>query len=255
MQKTPDKETFFGFKKVPFADKARMVGEVFSSVASKYDLMNDAMSLGVHRIWKRQFVDLVPSSAMRLLDVAGGTGDVAIRCHEKLHNAKSGTPEITICDINHEMLLEGRGKAVNHNILKNMYYVQGDAEDLPFPDNTFDCYTIAFGIRNVTNIDAALSESYRVLKPGGKFLCLEFSKVNSLIIEKFYDLYSMHIIPQIGRCIAGDRDAYQYLVESIRKFPDQHKFTSLIEGVGYQAVRHTNLTFGVAAIHVAYKKC
>lgn len=250
---SPDNETFFGFKRVPFADKAKMVGEVFSSVAGKYDIMNDAMSFGIHRLWKRQFVDLIPVNTAYLLDVAGGTGDIAIKYHKKA-TASSYKPHITICDINYEMLSLAREKAIDCNILAGLSYVQGDAEHLPFPDNTFDSYTIAFGIRNVTSINAALRESYRVLKPGGKFLCMEFSKVESATLEKFYDIYSMHVIPRIGECIAGDYDAYEYLVESIRKFPDQRNFSQMIEQAGYQTVRYTNLTFGVAAIHTAYKR-
>jgi ubiquinone/menaquinone biosynthesis methyltransferase len=249
---TQGNETFFGFKKVPFADKAKMVSEVFSSVARNYDIMNDAMSVGIHRIWKKQFVDLIPANTERLLDVAGGTGDIAIKYHKQATKS-AHKPHITICDINYEMISLARDKAIDRNILTGLCYVQGDAERLPFPDNTFDCYTIAFGIRNVTDITVALRESYRVLKPGGKFLCMEFSKVESVILEKLYDLYSMNIIPRIGEYIAGDRDAYEYLVESIRKFPDQHNFSRMIEQVGYQAVHHTNLTLGVAAIHMAYK--
>ncbi len=252
---TPHHETFFGFKKVPLADKTRMVGEVFSNVASKYDVMNDVMSLGIHRLWKKRFVDFVPNNSdIMLLDVAGGTGDIATKCHKRALGS-SHKPHITICDINSEMLSIGRSKAIDQNILNGLYYVQGNAESLPFSDNSFDCYTIAFGIRNVTDINKALSESYRVLKPGGKFLCLEFSKVESEILQKFYDIYSFYLIPRIGKCIAGDMNSYQYLVESIKKFPDQNTFGKMIENVGYEAMHFTNLTLGITAIHMAHKPC
>jgi len=253
--RTSDHETFFGFKKVAFADKAKLVGEVFSSVASKYDVMNDMMSLGIHRFWKKSFVDLIPcGNNIKILDVAGGTGDISIRYHQKAKKA-GYQPDITICDINAEMLSIGRDKAINSNILYGLDSVQGDAEHLPFADNIFDCYVIAFGIRNVTNIDAALKESYRVLRPGGKFLCLEFSKLESTIIQKFYDIYSFHVIPRIGECIAGNYDAYQYLVESIEQFPNQESFGKMIENAGYKAMHYTNLTSGIAAIHMAHKPC
>lgn len=240
-------ETFFGFRKVDAADKPGLVSAVFSSVASKYDIMNDAMSFGIHRLWKDQFCNMIPRTAPSLLDVAGGTGDIALKCH------KLGIPDVTICDINSEMLSAGRDKAINQGILKGISYVQGDAESLPFPDNSFDCYTIAFGIRNVTNIDKALSESFRVLKKGGKFLCLEFSKVENEIVQKAYDFYSFQVIPRIGGLIAGNPDAYQYLSESIRQFPDQARFKQMIEAAGYGHVSYTNMTFGVAAIHSGYK--
>jgi demethylmenaquinone methyltransferase/2-methoxy-6-polyprenyl-1,4-benzoquinol methylase len=241
------KETFFGFKKVDISEKAKMVSGVFSSVASKYDIMNDAMSFGVHRIWKDRFCDMVPKNCNSVLDVAGGTGDIALRCH------KRGVAKVTLCDINSEMLQAGRDKMVDANILNGIEYVQGDAENLPFPDNSFDCYTIAFGIRNVTNIESALRESLRVLKKGGRFLCLEFSKVDNEIAQKAYDFYSFNIIPKIGGFIAGDPGAYQYLAESIRKFPDQAGFVKMIEAAGYDHVSYSNMTCGVVAIHSGYK--
>lgn len=242
-------ETFFGFKKVAMADKAKMVGNVFTSVASRYDLMNDAMSFGVHHLWKDQLCALVPQHAENILDVAGGTGDIALRC---LKNADKNR-KITICDINYEMLTEGKNKAIDKGILSGITYVQGDAEKLPFADNSFDCYTVAFGIRNMTDINAALYESYRVLKPGGKFLCLEFSKVNSEIMQKLYDLYSFKVIPKIGALIAGDEGSYRYLSESIRQFPDQETFSHMIKNAGYRNVTYRNITCGVVAIHMGYK--
>ena len=240
-------ETFFGFRKVNAADKSGLVSGVFSSVASKYDIMNDAMSFGIHRFWKDQFCNMIPRTSANLLDVAGGTGDIALRCYKK------GMPDITICDINAEMLYTGRDKAINRGVLKGIRYVQGDAEALPFPDNSFDCYTIAFGIRNVTNIDKALEESFRVLKKGGKFLCLEFSKVENEAAQKAYDFYSFHVIPRIGGLIAGNPDAYKYLSESIRKFPNQEAFIKMIEGAGYAHASYLNMTLGVVAVHSGYK--
>ena len=253
------KETFFGFKKVPFAEKATLVEKVFSAVADKYDIMNDVMSLGIHRFWKKQFTDQIVdflrlTSEQKMIDVAGGTGDIAIKCYKRLKKLGC-TSNIILCDINNEMLTVGRDKAIDSNILRGMSYVQGDAEKLPFASETFDCYSIAFGIRNVTDIDAALSESFRVLKPGGKLFCLEFSKVDNEIVEKFYDVYSFNIIPKIGECIAGNRDAYEYLSESIRKFPDQDTFSQMIQNAGYKNVHYQNFTFGVVAIHTAYKPC
>ena len=240
-------ETFFGFKKVDARDKSKMVSDVFSSVASKYDIMNDAMSLGLHRLWKSKFCNMVPSTCKNLLDVAGGTGDIALKCKNK------GIPNITLCDINEEMLKLGRDKMLDNNKLSGVNYVQGDAEKLPFPDNTFDCYTIAFGIRNVTNIEYALEESFRVLKKGGKFLCMEFSKVTRDLPAKLYDFYSFNIIPKIGEFVAGNPDAYQYLSESIRKFPDQTTFRGMIEKAGYGHVSYNNEHFGVIAVHSGYK--
>lgn len=250
-----NQDTFFGFSKVPFKEKAHLVGKVFSSVANKYDLMNDVMSVGIHRLWKENFVSLIPVMPnAKILDVAGGTGDIAIRYHNKMKNAGYQS-EVTICDINSEMIEAGRDKAIDQNILHGLHHVQGDAEKLPFPDSIFDCYTIAFGIRNVTNIEKALAESYRVLKPGGKFLCLEFSKLESELMQKFYDLYSFNLIPKIGKCITNNEEAYQYLVESIKQFPDQESFANMIKDTGYKGVHYHNLSFGVAAIHMADKIC
>jgi len=198
----------------------------------------------------RAHPDITPRCAngsMSLLDVAGGTGDIAIRCHKK------GIPNITICDINNEMLQHGRNKAIDKGIVAGIDYVLGNGEDLPFSSNSFDCYTIAFGIRNVTHIDKVLSEAYRVLKKGGRFLCLEFSKVENPMIQRAYDFYSFSLIPKIGGVIAGNPEAYQYLSESIRKFPDQETFLGMLNRAGFEHTNYTNLSFGIAAIHGGYK--
>ncbi len=242
-------KTFFGFKEVEETDKARLVSGVFSSVASKYDIMNDAMSLGVHRLWKDRFIsDLNPRAGSKLLDVAGGTGDIAFRF---LQNAQNGN--VTICDINPDMLGEGKKRAIDKNILSNIEWVCGDAEKLPMPSSHFDYYTIAFGIRNVTNIENAISEAYRVLKPGGRFMCLEFSHVDNPLLGKIYDVFSFKLIPQIGKLIAKDEDSYRYLVESIRKFPTQEKFASMIKKAGFENVKYTDLSGGIVAVHSGWK--
>ncbi len=225
-----------------------MVREVFDTVASKYDLMNDLMSGGVHRLWKDSFInELKPRPGMKLLDVAGGTGDIAFRF------LKNGGGSVTVCDINYEMLHVGRDRAVDHGILKNINWTVGDAQKLPLPDCSVDAYTIAFGIRNVTRIEEALSEAYRVLRPGGKFQCLEFSKVVVPGFDKLYDTYSFKLLPEIGRFIAGNREAYQYLAESIRKFPDQETFASMIRAAGFERVKYRNLSGGIAAIHSGWR--
>lgn len=242
-------KTFFGFKEVNIEDKTKLVGSLFSSVSKKYDLMNDIMSFGIHRLWKDEFCSYIPSEAKDILDVAGGTGDIAIR---SIMNRK-GAKHVTICDINLEMIAIARNKAMDKGIFADISYIQGDAENLPFADESFDCYTIAFGIRNVTNIEKALSESFRVLKPGGKFLCLEFSKPECAATQKIYDFYSFNIIPQFGKIVANNEDGYRYLAESINKFPDQETFKNMIEKEGYSLVNYKNLTGGIAAIHWAYK--
>lgn len=243
------KKTFFGFKEVDEKDKAGMVKGVFSNVAPKYDIMNDAMSLGVHRLWKDKFIKmLAPEKGSKLLDVAGGTGDIAFRF---LNKAQDGF--VTVCDINPEMLAEGYKNSIDKNILQGIEWVCGNAEKLPMADSSYDYYTIAFGIRNVTNIDAALKDAYRVLKPGGRFMCLEFSKVENPILAGLYDFYSFKVIPNIGQVVAGDRDSYQYLVESIRKFPTQNDFCKIIEKAGFSQVTYTNLSGGAVAIHSGWK--
>jgi ubiquinone/menaquinone biosynthesis methyltransferase len=242
-------KTFFGYKEVDTSEKAGMVKGVFTSVASRYDIMNDAMSMGVHRLWKdRLIAKMNPKPNTRLLDVAGGTGDIAFRFLNKQPSSS-----VVVCDINEAMLRCGQDNAVDRGILNGIEFVAGDAQQLAFPDNHFDYYTIAFGIRNVTHIDQALKEAYRVLKPGGRFLCLEFSKVNHKLLAHLYDNYSFHVIPKMGKLLAGDADSYQYLVESIRQFPPQQKFADMIKAAGFERVTYENLTFGVVAIHSGYK--
>ena len=242
----------FGFREVPAAEKEKLVRGVFSSVARNYDLMNDLMSGGVHRLWKDAMVDwLNPQPRIRSLDVAGGTGDIAFRIAKAVRK-RGGEAEITVCDINPDMLAEGvkRAEALGE---RGLGWVAGDAQALPMPDNCFDTYTIAFGIRNVTRIDQALREAYRVLKPGGRFLCLEFSQVVVPGLDVLYDKFSFHLLPKLGELVAGDRDAYQYLVESIRQFPPQAKFGRMIEDAGFAQVKIRNLSGGIAAMHSAWK--
>lgn len=237
----------FGFKEVEEKEKQSLVAQVFSSVASKYDLMNDVMSFGIHRMWKNKLIEqLAPDK--KLLDMAAGTGDIAKRYYQKCTN-----PDISLCDINIEMLEQGRNRLLDENIFKGLSFTCANAEDLPFKDNSFDYYTIAFGIRNVTDIAKALKEAHRVLKPDGKFICLEFAKVEEPILAKIYDLYSMHFIPKIGGIIAGDESSYQYLVESIRTFPKQEIFTKMIGKAGFRFCQYQNLSFGVVSLYTGYK--
>ncbi|GBF90365.1 hypothetical protein Rsub_02471 [Raphidocelis subcapitata] len=266
----------FGFREVPRAAKAGLVGEVFTSVASSYDVMNDLMSGGLHRLWKDRLVEtLRPFPGMRHLDVAGGTGDVALRVLAAITAAESeaaaraaapasagpapapdAAPEpghVTVCDINGSMLAVGRDKAARAGLLGRTTWVQGDAEKLPFPDGCVDAYTIAFGIRNVTDRGAALREALRVLRPGGRFLCLEFSQVTVPLLRQAYDAYSFAVIPRVGQLVAGDAESYQYLVESIRRFPDQEAFAGMMRAEGFQAVTYENLTAGVVALHSGFK--
>lgn len=240
--------THFGFRDVPESRKASLVRAVFDDVAPSYDLMNDLMSGGVHRLWKDSFVaELRPRAGMKLLDVAGGTGDIAFRF------LKAGGGQVTVCDINAEMLAVGRDRALDHGLVTGLDWVCGDAERLPVPDSNVDAYTIAFGIRNVTHIDAALRDAHRVLRPGGRFLCLEFSKVVVPGLDLLYDFYSFKLLPEIGRVVARNRDAYQYLAESIRRFPDQQRFAAMIAEAGFARVGYRNLTGGIAAIHWGWK--
>lgn len=241
-------QTHFGFKTVDAGEKETLVRNVFDRVANRYDVMNDLMSAGLHRLWKNSMVTwLAPRAGMRILDVAGGTGDIALRIR------KTADCNITVLDINREMLAHGRDRFINHNMLSGIEWVCGNAEALPCPDNYYDAYTIAFGIRNVTHIDKALAEAFRVLKPGGRFLCLEFSKVEGELLQKLYDAYSFHVIPQVGGFVAGSADAYQYLVESIRKFPDQKTFAGMITAAGFGNVQYKNMTQGVVALHSGRK--
>jgi demethylmenaquinone methyltransferase/2-methoxy-6-polyprenyl-1,4-benzoquinol methylase len=247
---TADTTASFGYRDVPEADKEGLVGEVFSSVARRYDLMNDLMSGGVHRLWKDAFVEwLNPQPGWRTIDVAGGTGDIAQRI-VAVTRARGGAAEVTVCDINADMLGEGVRRAAGDTALT---WICGDAEKLPVPDAHFDAYTIAFGIRNVTHIDAALREARRVLKPGGRFLCLEFSKVEAPGLDVLYDAYSLNVLPRIGRMVAGDAEAYRYLAESIRRFPPQKQFARMIEAAGLSRVTFRNLTGGIAAMHSAWR--
>jgi demethylmenaquinone methyltransferase / 2-methoxy-6-polyprenyl-1,4-benzoquinol methylase len=244
-------KTSFGFASVAEGAKQGLVNAVFARVARNYDLMNDLMSGGLHRLWKSELVNLLapPKSAVAyaLLDVAGGTGDIA---RKVLDAAGSGTAAV-ICDISAEMMQAGRARA--EGLGDRLAFVQGNAESLPFAARSFDAYTIAFGIRNVTHIEAALAEAYRVLKPGGRFLCLEFSSVEVPLLDTLYDVYSFNAIPVLGGLVAGDSASYQYLVESIRRFPDQKSFMRLIENAGFERVRYRNLTGGIAAIHSAWR--
>ncbi len=239
----------FGFQTVDRSAKQSMVRGVFDSVADNYDVMNDVMSAGVHRLWKDSLIDsLRPRPGMRLLDVAGGTGDIAFR----FLRAAPGT-EVTVCDINGEMLRVGKDRAEAKGLARRAGFVGGNAECLPFEDRSFDAYTIAFGIRNVTHIDRALKDALRVLKPGGHFLCLEFSPAVLPALRPIYDRYSFDLIPGLGSLIAGDRDSYQYLVESIRRFPTPESFAAMIAEAGFGHVRYRSLSAGVVAIHSAWR--
>lgn len=241
-------DTHFGFRTVSEEEKPSLVREVFDGVASRYDIMNDAMSLGAHRLWKHEFVSQVDiRPGMQCLDVAGGTGDIAFRL------LKKGVAHVTVCDINQKMLAEGRARADDANILTGIEFLCADAENLPLPGNGYHLYTIAFGIRNVTHIEKVLSEAHRVLLPGGRFLCLEFSRVTYPLLARAYEAYSFNIIPKMGKLIAGKEEPYRYLVESIRKFPPQEKFAGMIRAAGFERVRYTNLSGGVVAIHSGYK--
>ncbi|UTH44523.1 bifunctional demethylmenaquinone methyltransferase/2-methoxy-6-polyprenyl-1,4-benzoquinol methylase UbiE [Loktanella salsilacus] len=244
-----DKTTHFGFETVREEDKAGRVQGVFSSVASKYDIMNDVMSGGVHRIWKDAMMDwLAPRPGQRLLDVAGGTGDISFRFLKR-----AGSGHSTVLDITESMLVEGRKRAEAESMHDQIDWVVGDAMALPFPDNTFDVYTISFGIRNVTRPQEALNEAYRVLRPGGRLMVLEFSQLPNPMMQKAYDAYSFNVIPRMGQIIAGDRDSYQYLVESIRNFPDQETFLGMVRAAGFDNAKYRNLTLGVAALHSGWK--
>jgi len=246
------KTASFGFRNVPEAEKEGLVREVFSSVAARYDLMNDLMSAGVHRIWKDAMVEwLNPRPSWQVLDVAGGTGDVAFRIAD-MARARGGDAEITVCDINSDMLEEGRRRA-NEKGEGAISWICGDAEKLPLPDAHFDAYTIAFGIRNVTHIEATLREARRVLKPGGRFVCLEFSNVAVPGLDALYDAYSFKLLPKIGSWVTGDERSYRYLAESIRRFPAQESFAQMIAAAGLSQVKIRNLSGGIAAMHSAWR--
>ena len=249
----PDQTTQFGFRDVSLGDKQTLVNEVFHSVASRYDLMNDLMSAGLHRVWKNIMVTkLNPprnEAPFALLDVAGGTGDIAFRAAKA-----AGTGfRATVCDINTDMLEVGRNRAIARHLDHQVSFVEGNAEALDFPDRAFDAYTIAFGIRNVPRIDAALGEAYRVLKPGSRFLCLEFSTVDVPGLDRLYDFFSFKVIPPLGRMITGDAESYQYLVESIRKFPRPNAFADMIRDAGFARVNWQMLSGGIVALHSGWR--
>ena len=242
-------KTHFGFQTVDEDAKSGMVEGLFSNVASKYDIMNDVMSVGIHRIWKEAMMDwLNPRENQKLLDVAGGTGDVSFKFIKR-----AGVAHATVCDLTESMLIEGQKRAEADAMGEHLDWVVGDAMDLPFEDNTFDVYTISFGIRNVTRVDEALSEAYRVLKPGGRLMVLEFSQLPNPMMQKAYDLYSFNVIPRMGQLIVGDSASYQYLVESIRNFPDQDTFATMIRTAGFKNVKYRNLSMGIAALHSGWK--
>ncbi len=245
-----NKKTFFGYEVVDEGSKKGRVGEVFTSVAKSYDLMNDLMSMGTHRLWKRR---IVAKTGLRpgdlALDVAGGTGDIAMLMAERVGDAG----EVVVFDINREMLEVGQSRCADKGYIKNLSFVQGDAESIGFADNSFHAVTIGFGIRNVTHLEYALSEMARVTKPGGRVLCLEFSHPKGGLFNKVYDAYSFNVMPLVGELVTGNRGAYQYLSESIRKFPTQERLKEMMEGVGLFQVTYENLFNGVAAIHVGVK--
>ena len=240
--------THFGFKNVSSSEKPLLVRDVFDSVAPNYDLMNDIMSLGIHRLWKHSLINkLKINQNMRLLDVGGGTGDIALKLNEK------GSQNIVVTDINTEMLKVGRNRAMDRGVIRGIKWIGGDAERLPFESSSFDAYTTAFCMRNVTHLDQALKEAYRILKPGGRFLCLEFSHMIIPSLSKLYDTYSFKLLPLMGQIFANDRASYQYLAESIRRFPKQEDFIALINESGLEKTTYQNLSCGIVAIHSAWK--
>ncbi len=252
MSALPPSTASFGYREVPEQEKERLVRQVFSSVAKRYDLMNDLMSAGVHRLWKDAMVEwLNPQPGQHILDVAGGTGDIAFRIAD-MARSRGGEADILVCDINAAMLAEGMRRAEEKGESR-VCWACGDAECLPVPDASMDAYTIAFGIRNVTHIDVALAEARRVLRPGGRFLCLEFSRVDVPGIDAIYDRYSFSVLPRLGEWVAKDGEAYRYLAESIRRFPAQKPFAAMIEQAGLSRVKIRNLMGGIAAMHSAWR--
>ncbi|BCE01954.1 bifunctional demethylmenaquinone methyltransferase/2-methoxy-6-polyprenyl-1,4-benzoquinol methylase UbiE [Marinicellulosiphila megalodicopiae] len=245
-----ENKTHFGFKSVDVEEKQGKVAEVFHSVAAKYDIMNDVMSFGVHRLWKRFTIEL---SGVRpgqtVLDIAGGTGDLAYQFSKKV----GPTGKVVLADINDSMLKVGRDKLTDRGVINNMEFVQANAQYLPFEDNTFDLITIAFGLRNVTDKDMALESMLRVLKPGGRLLVLEFSKTNNPVLSKIYDTYSFSILPKMGKLIANDSESYQYLAESIRMHPDQETLKAMMQNAGFERCTYHNMTSGIVALHKGYK--
>ena len=249
MTRDNETTTHFGFETVPESEKAGRVQGVFGSVASKYDIMNDVMSVGIHRIWKDAMMDwLAPCAGQKLLDVAGGTGDISFRFLKR-----AGQAHATVLDLTEPMLVEGRKRAEADQKADQLDWIVGDAMNLPFEDNTFDVYTISFGIRNVTRPQEALNEAYRVLKPGGRLMVLEFSQIPNESMQWAYDRYSFNVIPAMGQIIANDRDSYQYLVESIRNFPDQDTVLDMVRTAGFGNAKYRNLTMGIACLHSGWK--
>ncbi|MBC6416489.1 MAG: bifunctional demethylmenaquinone methyltransferase/2-methoxy-6-polyprenyl-1,4-benzoquinol methylase UbiE [Rhodospirillales bacterium] len=237
--------THFGFDEVPLTEKGARVRALFRRVAARYDLMNDLMSGGVHRLWKdRMVARLNPRDGERILDVAGGTGDIAFRMARRAPGA-----EVVVLDLTPEMLAIGRDRALDRGLLAGVSWVGGDAQALPLPDRSLDAYTVAFGLRNVTAPERALAEAHRVLKPGGRFLCLEFSQVVLPLLNRLYDVYSFRVLPVLGRVVARDREGYRYLVESIRRFPPQAELAGMMQHAGFRRVAWQNLTGGIAALH------
>jgi demethylmenaquinone methyltransferase / 2-methoxy-6-polyprenyl-1,4-benzoquinol methylase len=250
MTSEPERTTHFGNETVLEAEKAARVHGVFSSVARRYDVMNDAMSLGIHRLWKAAMIDwLAPRQDSVVLDVAGGTGDIAFRILDRM----KGRGHVTVLDLTEAMLVEGRLRAAGRPDADRLDWVGGDAMALPFPDASFDIYTIAFGIRNVTRPEDALAEAFRVLRRGGRLMVLEFSRVPNPGLRWLYDRYSFNVIPPMGKALAGDSDSYRYLVESIRRFPDQERFADMIRAAGFENVAWRNLSMGIAAMHSGWK--
>ena len=245
-----DQTTHFGFRQVPEGDKARMVKSVFDSVAGKYDLMNDLMSLGIHRIWKRIALQLSHVRyGEKVLDLAGGTGDMTALFRDRV--GEKG--QVVLSDINAEMLTRGRDRLLDEGTTSGVEFAQIDAEKLPFPDNSFDCVCIAFGLRNVTHKDEALKSMYRVLKPGGRLIVLEFSEVQGAVFKKTYDLYSFRLLPLMGKLVANDEESYRYLAESIRMHPNQETLKQMMQDAGFSRCEFFNLTHGVVAVHRGYK--
>ncbi len=245
-----DDTTHFGYREVQKEEKAGLVGDVFDSVATRYDLMNDLMSAGIHRIWKRFTIELSGvRRGNRVLDIAGGTGDLAA----KFAPMVGDEGEVVLADINASMLRVGRDRLIDRGVPGNLFYVQADAQHLPFPDNHFDCITIAFGLRNVTDKDLALRSMNRILKPGGRLLVLEFSKPRNPLLSRAYDAYSFSVLPAMGRLIAGDSGSYQYLAESIRMHPDQETLRSMMEDAGFARCDYHDMTGGIVAVHRGLK--